>query len=181
MSTEELEWLAIQASARRAIIELGSWKGRSTKALSMATPGVVIAIDHWMGSEGERSSYHEEAAKIGQEAMLSIFRGNLRPEIESGKTIPVIGHNSEVAPYVGHLLDARGLQADMLFIDSDHSYARVKEDINNYLPMVRLGGLVCGHDYNSLRQGVIDAVNYTFGKPDSIVGSIWSVTRRDGR
>lgn len=36
---------------------------------------------------------------------------------------------------------------DFVFIDGDHSYEGVLEDLENWWPKIRAGGLFCGHDY----------------------------------
>ena len=36
---------------------------------------------------------------------------------------------------------------DLVFIDANHSYEAVKQDIELWLPKVRKGGIVSGHDY----------------------------------
>jgi len=35
-----------------------------------------------------------------------------------------------------------------VFIDGDHSYEGAKNDIQNYYPLVKSGGIFAGHDYN---------------------------------
>lgn len=47
---------------------------------------------------------------------------------------------------------------DLLFIDGDHSYEGVAEDIENWIPKVKKGGMVIFHDYGSWT-GVTKAVN----------------------
>jgi len=172
MSREELEWLAYQALTRRAIVEIGSWKGRSTKALAAATPGFVIAVDHWSGSPGDQTG--DEAKRVGSEALESEFRRNLSRLIDSGKVIPAVGDSAEIVTEVGRILASKGQLADMLFIDGSHSYDAVKRDISTYLPLVRAGGLVCGHDYASSSLAVVKAVNESLGAPAYVHGSIWS-------
>jgi hypothetical protein len=39
---------------------------------------------------------------------------------------------------------------DFVFIDADHAYASVRQDIIDWLPKVKPGGWLCGHDYNKL-------------------------------
>ncbi len=53
---------------------------------------------------------------------------------------------------------------DFVYIDGNHNYEFVKQDIANYYPKVREGGLLGGHDYIPLHPGVIKAVN-EFGLP----------------
>ena len=36
---------------------------------------------------------------------------------------------------------------DIVFIDADHSYEGVKNDIIYWAPKVKSGGVICGHDY----------------------------------
>ena len=63
------------------------------------------------------------------------------------------------------------------FVDGNHGFTQVKNDINNYLPKVKKGGILCGHDlenfsgvnnfdpkyleedgYNGIHCGVVQAV-----------------------
>ena len=52
---------------------------------------------------------------------------------------------------------------DFVWVDGDHSYEQVKRDIVNYLPLVRKGGFIGGHDYGSQAySGVKQAVDELF-------------------
>jgi hypothetical protein len=66
-----------------------------------------------------------------------------------------------------------------VFIDADHSYKAVKEDISIWLPKVRKGGYICGHDYELTERrkfGVRDAVDEAFGdKVQTGAGGTWFV------
>lgn len=60
---------------------------------------------------------------------------------------------------------------DLLFIDANHTYEFVKRDIQKWLPKMKPGSIMAGHDYgrDDYRpyQGVYDAVNEMFsGKVD---------------
>ena len=59
---------------------------------------------------------------------------------------------------------------DFVFIDADHSYEGVKQDIKHWLPKVKKGGLVSGHDLHMLevRQAVMQFnMNFQEG-PDNV-------------
>lgn len=49
---------------------------------------------------------------------------------------------------------------DFVFIDADHAYESVRKDIMAWLPKVRQGGLMCGHDIDL--PGVSRAVSELF-------------------
>lgn len=44
---------------------------------------------------------------------------------------------------------------DLLFVDGDHHYAVVKEDIKNWVPKLVSGGVVAFHDYAPLPAGLV--------------------------
>lgn len=56
---------------------------------------------------------------------------------------------------------------DLVFIDADHTEAAVRRDLAAWVPKVKPGGLISGHDYGSRRYpGVTVAVNDFFrGSP----------------
>lgn len=68
---------------------------------------------------------------------------------------------------------------DFVFVDADHSYEAVLKDITAWRSKVKPGGWLGGHDYNRKFQGVVNAVDFTFGKRNvlTLPGSIWSVVR----
>ncbi len=55
---------------------------------------------------------------------------------------------------------------DLVFIDGNHEYMQVKQDITAWLPKVRPGGILAGHDYEPsmpIFDGVKQAVDELFG------------------
>jgi len=169
MQPVELHWLAMQASARNIVLEIGSWKGRSTKAMALVCPGTVYAIDNWDGSKSELATTHSEVLKLGVDGLFNIFKANLSEEIKTNKVIP-IREDSQAAAI--RLSKERGLRwVDMLFIDGEHTYEAVRKDILSWMPFVASGGLFCGHDFfdaPGVRQAVKELI------PNYIEGSIWS-------
>lgn len=161
MSHDELVFLAEQARNHRAIIEIGSFHGRSTKALA-ATPGVV-----WTFDCGD-PMYERHNSKPQAE----IFGDNLRGEIADHKVCSYWFPSPQASRQFpdGY--------ADMIFVDGDHTYQAVKADILAWLPKLRAGGLLCGHDYTHAADGLIErpgvkqAVDEIFPSVN-LVGSLW--------
>ena len=57
---------------------------------------------------------------------------------------------------------------DVVFIDMEHTYEAVKNDINIWLKKVKSGGYMAGHDYVDGWPGVVKAVNEAFGEENII-------------
>jgi len=45
---------------------------------------------------------------------------------------------------------------DFVFIDASHRYSNVVRDIRAWLPKVKVGGILAGHDYNRMWAGELD-------------------------
>jgi cephalosporin hydroxylase len=76
----------------------------------------------------------------------------------------------------------KNASVDLIFIDSDHRYAAVRNDINAWWDKLKPGGVMIGHDYCVFEDyGVIEAVKEMFGNPDEVSpgrSAIWKVTKR---
>lgn len=57
---------------------------------------------------------------------------------------------------------------DLVYLDSCHEYNHVASEIGQYIRKVAKGGVIAGHDYDAAFGGVMEAVDYWFGKPDKI-------------
>lgn len=53
-------------------------------------------------------------------------------------------------------------EVDFAFIDGNHEYPFVKQDIELYWPKIRSGGFLSGHDYSAGHPGVTRAVDEFF-------------------
>jgi predicted O-methyltransferase YrrM len=153
MADGELDWLYKQAKKMNSIVEIGSWKGKSTHALLSGCKGTVTAIDHFQGSKNEERA-HKEAKE------RDIFQDFMK-NVGEFKNLKVLKMPSDEAL---ELVE----EADMIFIDGEHTYEAVKNDIKKWLPKAKK--LICGHDYNWLT--VRQAVNEVLGEVKS-AGTIW--------
>lgn len=63
---------------------------------------------------------------------------------------------------------------DLVFIDALHTYDAVQEDIRLWLPKVRRGGWIGGHDYHHPRfPGVTKAVDEAFPAIEEFEDHVW--------
>lgn len=143
--------LAAHADAEGAVVEIGSFMGRSTCWLASGlkvsgrSPGErIFAVDHFRGSpEHQTGGTHECAAVVQRGTTLDTFNENLRRA----------GVEQQVTPLVSDSLSAAAAWSAqgwgpirLVFIDGDHSYEASKADFEAWSPHVPVGGLVAMHD-----------------------------------
>lgn len=126
--------------ARLGIVEIGSWKGRSTSFLgsgSRSGAGVpVFAVDRFSGSSEQRArvvggvldTYPEFVANISRMGLADIVHPVISESIDAASN-PVIP-------------DA----VDLLFIDGSHDYESVVQDILTWEARLVDGGMIALHD-----------------------------------
>lgn len=144
MEPPELEWLATQASHHHQIAEIGCWQGRSTRVLADHCPGTVFAIDHFRGVP-------ELLYELTDRPPHWLYKKFTMNVIDLDNVVVVRKPSREAA------LLLQNMKFDMIFIDGDHTYEAVKEDIRLWKPLVLTGGILCGHDYHEAI-GVAQAV-----------------------
>ncbi len=130
--------------------EIGVCNGRYSLILCQKIPGLrLIGVDRYRPYGGH-----------GIHRLQATQDDNLLTTREKLKDYPLysllITTSKEAAEWIADE------SLDFVFIDSDHSYEAVKEDINLWTPKVRKGGIVSGHDYYQGKlgtMGVIKAVD----------------------
>ena len=83
-------------------------------------------------------------------------------------------------PKIQHLYPEK---VDLIYIDGNHSYEKVCEDIEMTLPLIKDTGYISGHDYVDLEYtGVIQAVKDKLKvKPEVFPDSSWIIKVSDLR
>ncbi len=142
----------------KKIAEIGVNKGETSRLLRHLFPEAqLFLIDPWMISSdyllsgspiSRKIKHYEKAFQTVQEAF------------SSDPLTTILRMTSSAA--VSHVPD----DFDLVFIDGNHEYTQVKEDILSWLPKVRTGGILAGHDYDPsipIFDGVKQAVDEIFG------------------
>lgn len=117
-------------------VEIGCWKGKSSSFMAIEILNSrknieFTCVDTWEGSREHENISHDD--------LYGTFLSNMRP----------------LAGYYSHIrntsLSASSEFADssldFVFIDASHEYEDVKADILAWLPKVKPGGILAGHDY----------------------------------
>lgn len=162
MSDEELRHLHERARTTAGrIVEVGCYLGRTSCAILAALKdgSRLTCVDTWDG--------RGTSADPPQNQMELFYQHIGERKLPMPR---VFGCDS----VTGAGMYAAG-SADWIFIDASHDYESVKADIAAWLPKLRKGGLISGHDYGTDWPGVTRAVAEAFGHVERPVGSIWEV------
>jgi len=122
---------AAAVTGKGSIVEIGSWKGRSTAWLAAGARLVstkVYAVDPHIGSREDPNA-----------ATLAEFTANITRTGLSDYVEPLVMTSTEAV----RILTG---PVELLFIDGDHSYDGVRRDAELWLPKVIEGGTVMFHD-----------------------------------
>jgi len=150
------EWFYEQEAARMqpggVAVELGIWLGRSLCHLASMLPedAVVYGVDHFDCDQDDEA----------MQALVDRHGGILRETVNNiygcgvQKQVRIIQSDSAAAASIFPTESV-----DLVFIDACKDYEWVKQDIMEWLPTVRPGGTIAGHDYSDSWPGVKQAVN----------------------
>ncbi len=121
--------------------EIGSWLGNGStqvflETLRTAANSSLTCVDTWQGSLNVQK--HQDIVR-DYDAL-----GTFRAAVAATNSLLT------VMPFVATSEQAAAMMApgafDLVFIDADHSYQAVRDDIAAWRSKVRPGGILCGHD-----------------------------------
>lgn len=124
------------------LAEVGVWKGRSLISILPLAKYLhysqFVAVDTFKGSQSELTTSHKEATTTN---IRDIFESNLK---SSGYLNDVM--ILEMESFNGSRCFPDNY-FDVIFIDAEHTFDAVTNDIRNWLPKLKLGGTLVGHDW----------------------------------
>ena len=122
--------------------EIGVLQGVNSKdILEKLSIKKLYLIDNWTNGKSNKDIVTEKLEEFETEIVI------------------LNGYSSEMHKHI------KDEELDFIYIDGDHKYEGVRNDIKNYYYKVKIGGLVAGHDYGRAKtRGVTEAVNEFFGE-----------------
>jgi len=133
------------------IVEIGTFKGKATAVMTLACLGTgrrIVTIDpfveykHHSGNPASLAlGIHQTWEEIYQD-FLTVFR-----------EIPFVTHIRKTSEQAVRRWKEK---IDFIWIDSSHEAEMVKLDLELWVPFIKKGGVVSGHDwqFRSVRNGV---------------------------
>jgi len=123
-------------NSRGAIVEIGSWKGKSTIELAKGSKAgnnaKIYAIDPHTGSQMQKQ-------RFGKIWTFDEFKKNIKNAGVDDVIVPLVKTSKEAARNFDK-------PVQLIFIDGDHDYEMVKLDFDLWYPKVSEGGIMALHD-----------------------------------
>ena len=152
----------------RSVVEIGSFLGLSAVWFAQRVEQVTC-IDTWR-EDAEEETQNNLLLTLRRwdlpRDFFGLFRDNVMRSGHWHKILPIRGDSAAMLPQVA--------DADLVYIDGDHSYEGCKRDITLYGPHARK--IICGDDYTDREGfGVIQAVSECLPGAQHIGPFWWAV------
>ncbi|MEH2100139.1 MAG: class I SAM-dependent methyltransferase [Nostoc sp.] len=119
------------------IVEIGSFKGRSTVAMAYACIGTkrkIYSIDTWDGND----------ADFPERQFFKVWQQNVQLNGLEHYVTPLRGYSHDVLKRWDKLTNSKDI--DFIFIDGSHQYLDVLKDFELSFSLVKNGGWIAFHD-----------------------------------
>lgn len=127
-----------------SFVEIGCYKGKSScaMAVNIANSNKKInfyCVDTWKGSPEHQAGELWEDKDVVEDKLYEVFLKNIEPV--SKYITPIRTSSTEAAK----LFTDKSI--DFIFLDADHTYEAVKDDLYSWYPKLKSGGIISGHDW----------------------------------
>ncbi len=139
----------------KKLCEVGVHQGRNLRKLLATGPTLMVAVDIW-SDDGVQS--HNDTGHP-QERLDKYYADALSLRATNECLLVMREYSVKAAEVFPRE------HFDFVYIDADHTYEAVRDDVRAWWPKVRMGGVLSGHDYTKAHQptqvpfGVIQAVD----------------------
>jgi predicted O-methyltransferase YrrM len=154
--------------------EIGVFEGDTTVKLLEHLPGLelLLCVDPFEHYPEHTATLNPGKKKFYRADFREVeHKFNNRAQLYVGRVTVLKHYSTQAAPMV------RDASLDFVFIDGNHAYDFVLEDITLWLPKVKPGGLLTGHDYRVPGYrgafGVTRAVRDFFGDDHANIRHVW--------
>ncbi len=131
----------------KVVIEVGSHKGGSAVrwAEAMGADGKLYCVDTWLESAEailNNSKTYTILRQNGHPMTYWQFLTNMKSRGLQDRVVPIVNTSAEGAI----LLSAAEVVADIIYVDASHTFRAAYQDICDYWPLLRKGGVMLVDD-----------------------------------
>jgi Methyltransferase domain len=158
-------------------VEVGVCEGKFSEHILTFWPGRLFLVDPWLELEDYKEQYdHEEN-----------YRETLKRVAPWKDRVTIVRKTSQQA--AEEFLDGR---LDFVYLDANHSYSCVLDDLYAWWPKLKVGGLFAGDDYGVAAEQLVDfgrgrvlfgvkrAVDEFAERHDRVVNTDWNADWKVG-
>jgi cephalosporin hydroxylase len=124
-------------------VEVGVCQGFHAANILDLWPGQLICVDPWAKIEGYEEDYDHEANYREAHHRLSPYLDRVQMIRDTSLRAAALLHDESM---------------DFVYLDANHSYEAVRDDLIAWWPKVKRGGMLAGDDY-----GIVDEQWVDFG------------------
>ena len=163
-------------------LEIGVWQGWYTTKMLHYTSMKIIAVDPWVATDSYEDIDHTSPDfnpyELGADGLLwqearYISTLNMLLQFPKDRWEVLRSYSNRVV----HFFEDNSL--DFVYIDGEHSYEAVSDDIACWWSKIKSGGIMSGHDYNETNPGTKQAVN-EFAEKNNLEFKITGTTVENG-
>ncbi len=120
-------------------VEVGVQDGDHAKALLSGWPGKLMLVDCWCNYD---PGHYVDMANVSDDDHKAHYRRCLEQMAPFGDRVKIVPEFSLVA--AGHIPDR---VLDFVYLDANHAYRSVMDDLYAWWPKLRVNGIMAGHDF----------------------------------
>lgn len=146
-SRDELAGILNERGLTGVGVEVGVERANHLMQLRHGWQGkLLIAVDKWEVNPNYTAVTRESHLQRHDDALANIKASPKPIELLKMWSTDAAKHIAALDPQSAiKRLWSGGL--DFVYLDADHSYTAVQNDIAAWLPLIRPGGIICGHDF----------------------------------
>jgi len=133
--------------------EVGVWCGGMSVMLLQKIPDLFLyMVDRWEPPNSD-DSYYDSGSRIARMEKEKFDRAY---SMAVSRTAVIAKDRRKILKRMS--TDTSGIEdgsLDFCFVDADHSYLGCKNDILAWLPKIKKGGFISGHDFDHVDQGEV--------------------------
>ncbi len=149
------------------VVEIGCWRGRATACLGVEIINSGKNIELFCVDPWYYFTETEQPVSCQEDFDIAFHDFMINTKLFNDFLTVMRNASHEAAP----LFEDESI--DFIFIDASHYYKDIKNDIETWLPKVKKGGIIAGHDYRT-HEGVKKAVDELLPEAENITEqNIW--------
>jgi hypothetical protein len=148
----EFAWMLRDLGCTGTAVEVGVAEGKFAKDFLAVWPGKYVMVDRWCHIEG-----YDDVMNGPDEEHEIRYRQAMDVAAPHKDRVAVLRMDSAEA--AATFADG---SLDFVYLDGDHSFQGVMRDLAAWVPKVRPGGVIAGHDYYDKQPFAVRSAVRTF-------------------